>query len=152
VAAVARGHVRCTDGPTDLVADHSQHGVAALMPELVVQLLEPVEIEEEHGELIATALAALGLMRQPLLQRPVTRQPRERVGARVPRGMVGTRCEPGNTLPQGSATHRRRLRKPLARWVAARAAVPRLAIRSGANRSQDRLRRRLIRLLFPPVE
>ncbi len=75
-------------------ADFAQEPVARQVPELVVDLLEPVQVEHQHGERRAVAARALVLLAQPLREVIAMEQTRELVHRRelvVPRVFQGDR-------------------------------------------------------------
>ena len=55
VAAEPRGGVGCADRVGDPLRHDLQHLVAGEVPERVVDVLEPVEVDEQHGEHAAVA-------------------------------------------------------------------------------------------------
>ena len=79
VAADARHFVARMDDRFDAVADFLEHGIAGLMPERVVDVLEAVEVDQDQRD----DLAGNGDARQALLQKLDQRRAVPQVGERV---------------------------------------------------------------------
>ena len=79
VAAEARCRVAGADRAGEALADRSEERVARLVAEAVVDDLQPVEVDEEHGEVGPVPLAARELVVQPVEEQRPVREPGERV-------------------------------------------------------------------------
>src|ERR1041384_8057822 len=77
IAAVARREVGGADHQADFPRRALQYFVALLVPVAVVDLLEVVEVHEQHGEHVAAALGPRHFVRQPVSQYSKTRQSRQ---------------------------------------------------------------------------
>ena len=94
VAAEAGGHLVAADGGAQALGDGEQQAVAGVVAEAVVDDLEAVEVDEQHGDAAAAALDAGERALQAAHQQQAARQAGERVAqelllVRPPRGDVG---------------------------------------------------------------
>ena len=81
VAAEPRDRIGCPDAAAQAFRDDLQHGISDVMPERIVDLLEPVEIKADHGQNFAAPDALEGLL-QTLPQQAAIGQVGERIMAR----------------------------------------------------------------------
>ena len=88
VAAEPRQRVHGPQDARQSRADLAEQGVAALVPEGVVQILETVEVDDQHGDPAARAAAPADRLLDPLLEQAAIRQPREVVGDRLTARLV----------------------------------------------------------------
>ncbi len=125
----------------------AQHHIARLVPEPVVHLLEVVEIEEQHGKMIARAVAARDLVGQPVAQHAERRQAGQRVHRRLLLRQRGLALEIAGARFERRPPLCRRDGKLLARRIAARARVPGPAVRREPDQVDDLVHQLLRRLL-----
>ncbi len=84
LAALPEREVHLPDLRPDPPGELDQHGVPGGVPVCVVDLLEPVQVQGEHGQRAAEPAGPLHLPAHRLLQVPVVPQPGQRVGQRQP--------------------------------------------------------------------
>src|SRR3954451_13760446 len=84
LAAVTAHHVDLADLVTDAVGDLDHDRVADLVTVCVVDLLEQVEVEHQHGQRPVEPARALHLPAQGRLEEAVVAEPGETVGDRQP--------------------------------------------------------------------
>jgi hypothetical protein len=84
VSSEAGERISGTDGPLEPFGGGVQELIAHDVPEVVVDLLEAVEVDEEHGEtIVGTLLRSLDGTAQPLLEDLAIREAGERVAIRT---------------------------------------------------------------------
>ena len=107
-------------------ASLEQHAVAGLVAEAVVDQLELVEVDEQEREPVAEAIGAVAFVQQAVLERAVTRDPRQPVDGARPDQLGGV------VVPARDASRAgRRRRGPRSR---AAGPAPRSASRTAGRR------------------
>ena len=76
----------------------SQHAVPGGMPERVVDLLEPVQVDEQHGQKAGMAGGSGQRLGEPVTQGRPVRQSGQRIGKRLP-GQLGFDAHPIAVVP-----------------------------------------------------
>ncbi len=79
VAAEARCRAGTLDRPLDPTRDLLQHAVACRVPTPVVDRLEAIEVDEQHGERVTVASGLFDALGEPIEEQAPVRQPGEMV-------------------------------------------------------------------------
>ena len=82
VAALSRHQVSLAHDALEAAGDLGQHLVAGVMPNRIVDVLEVVDVDEQHAETDRLAPRAVDLDFQPFVERHAIRQAGERIGHR----------------------------------------------------------------------
>jgi len=83
VAAEPGNHVLLVERRPQPLGDLLQQAVAGVVPERVVDLLEVIEVDQDHRHLRAVLAGGLDLREQPLMECHAVRHPSERVVQRL---------------------------------------------------------------------